>query len=281
MKVITETELREIYKKSPFTSFDLPKGMKLTPAASQFLSERKIQVLRDGVAESELYRENRQYNIAAPTPAFPKQPPTPQPLSNATKPAAVKLVNEDTTAKNMNTANVSLEKPEHMTHIRGSQLVPKTHPVITYRGKLDTFEAVLLNTVIDTEMAGFKGLANDLQELLAYAREMMRAEVMAEPLSPVAVCGWDCIEIRDRSHNPNKYYGVNHFTPQPEHGKIMAQLNFLRTQARELELAAVRAFIKENGATERDDILLAVNRISSIIYVFMLQLLAGVYKYGN
>ena len=36
------------------------------------------------------------------------------------------------------------EKPEHMTHLNGDTLVPKTHPRILFRGKLDTLEAELL-----------------------------------------------------------------------------------------------------------------------------------------
>lgn len=277
MRVITEAELREIYKKSPFTSFDLPMGMKLTPAASQFLSERKIQVLRDGVAESDLYREDRQYNIAAPTPAYPKAPPTPQPLSNVEQGATLRMRSEDTTAQTMNRENVVADKPEYMTHIRNAELVSKSHPLIAYRGKLDTFEAVLLRTIIEVEESGYSALGRDLSELLVYAREMMRAEVKNLPLAPININHWGPTEIRDRSHDPQKYYGVNHFTPQREHGKTMAQLNYLRTQARELELAAVGAFRREDGAMERDDILQAVNRFSSLIYIFMVQLLANLY----
>lgn len=327
MKVVTETELRDIYKKSPFTSFDLPQGMKLTPAASQFLSERKIQVLRDGVAESQLAQEDRRYNISAPTPAYPKIPPNPQPLSGysagsgggvsitgeqslgtqnvtsagppyglatpsfvAPGEAAVPLsgsnndggnaVAKDTTAQNMDRSHVNSQKPEHMTHLRGAELVPKTHPVIAFRGQLDIFEAVVLKGIITAETDGFKTLAKDLTELLEYSRKIMRAEVRQEPLEPVSICGWDADEIRDRSHYPNKYYNVEHFTPQSEQGKIMAELNYLRAVAREMELAAAHAFYREDGTTDRDDILQAVNRFSSVIYVFMLQLLAGVYKYG-
>ena len=33
------------------------------------------------------------------------------------------------------------EKPEHMTQLEGNVLVPKTHPRITFRGKLDTLQA--------------------------------------------------------------------------------------------------------------------------------------------
>ena len=345
MKVITEAELRDIYKKSPFTSFDLPTGVKLTPAASQFLSERKIKVLRDGVAERVLTAENRRFNSAAPTPALPKIAPAPQPLADpnglqaqgkpqyvvhqgvravppaqpagtiqpipqfspvtpvrpapAVPTAAVPPVQpapinpldtrspmertrtkKDTTAQNMDTSHTDHSKPEHMTHLRGSELVPKVHPIIAFRGQLDSFEAMLLQLVIETEMVGFKDLSGDLHQLLEYSRSIMRAEVMQEPMQPMNICGWDSDEIRERSHYPNKFYNVNHFTPEPHHGKIMAQLNALRAKSRELELAAAHAFYKEDGTTERDDILKAVNRFSSLIYVFMLQLLGGIYKYG-
>ena len=36
------------------------------------------------------------------------------------------------------------EKPEHMTHLDGTTLVPKTHPRIVFRGKMDSLEARLL-----------------------------------------------------------------------------------------------------------------------------------------
>ena len=36
------------------------------------------------------------------------------------------------------------EKPEHMTHLNAEVLVPKTHPRIAFRGKMDTLEAELI-----------------------------------------------------------------------------------------------------------------------------------------
>ena len=62
----------------------------------------------------------------------------------------------------MDTSHVSQEKPEHMTHLRGAELVPKTHPMIAFRGQLDTFEACVLSGVIEAKMSGFEGLAEDL-----------------------------------------------------------------------------------------------------------------------
>ena len=43
------------------------------------------------------------------------------------------------------------EKPEHMTHLRGDVLVPKTHPRIRFRGMIDRLEAELLLCGPETE----------------------------------------------------------------------------------------------------------------------------------
>lgn len=44
MKFITEEHLRDLYKKEPFATYYLNIGEKLTPGASQFLSDRKINI---------------------------------------------------------------------------------------------------------------------------------------------------------------------------------------------------------------------------------------------
>lgn len=243
MRVITEIELRDEYKKAPFTSFKLAEGCRLTPSAAQFLSERKIEI-------------------------------TGGQQDQATNKTIKKQMNKNDKSGSGN------QKPEHMTHLRGTELVPKSHPVIRYRGKLDTFEAHLLSSILDAESAGFQELARDLQDLLDYSRQMMRAEVMNEPLAQIKIRGWSPQEIRERSHYVKKYYDINHFTPQPGHGRLMVQLNFLRTQARELELAAIDAFYSDMKV-EREDILQALNRFSSLIYIFMAQLVSNHYKIGS
>jgi ethanolamine utilization cobalamin adenosyltransferase len=48
MKFITEDDLRDIYKKDPFTSYEIQPGARLTPGARQFLQDRQINVFADG-----------------------------------------------------------------------------------------------------------------------------------------------------------------------------------------------------------------------------------------
>ena len=51
---------------------------------------------------------------------------------------------------------------------------------------------------------------------------------------------------------------------------ISLQINRLRALARETELAAVRAFV-DGEADRREDLVLALNRVSSFLYVLELR----------
>lgn len=154
------------------------------------------------------------------------------------------------------------EKPETMTHLTGNVLVSKAHPRIRFRGKLDSLQAALL-------LAGQAPGAPtaQLQEILEQTREILKCEVLDIPLPERKLMGMTEEELRRRSHFPQKYYGIPHFMPDFAQGEVMARLNACRCSAREAEIAAVAAF-PEN---QRPDILQAMNRLSSAIYLLMLQ----------
>ncbi len=249
MRVITEAELREEYKIRRFDSYQLPAGAKLTPAAAQFLSERRIKLAE--VCTVVHAASGRAYSV----PAEPKEGYVIQA-----------------------TGEVISTKPESLTHLRGKRLVPKNNPRIKFRGKLDSLQAYLILVILDAEQGGQLQLAGDLTQLLGYCRKIMSAEVREVPLEPLKFHGLNLEEIREYSHHPEKFYGIGHLLPQPTHGKLVGQLNFLRTQCRELEISAVEAFYEVGG--ERADILQALNRLSSLVYLMMLQLASGRYKIG-
>ncbi|GAB6158178.1 hypothetical protein JCM39194_13780 [Desulfotomaculum varum] len=46
MKFITEMELRELYKREPFTSFVLEPGTRITPGARQFLVDKRVTLVQ-------------------------------------------------------------------------------------------------------------------------------------------------------------------------------------------------------------------------------------------
>ena len=158
------------------------------------------------------------------------------------------------------------EKPEHMTHLRGDLLVFKTHPVIRFRGKLDTLQAELILGQLEVP-----GEAKRLGEILDFSRQLIRCDVMQEPVSAEKLCGLTEQELRHRSHFPQEYYGKPHFMPEASDGPVIARLNRLRSFAREAELAAAAAFTDPEGNCTRPDILRALNRMSSMLYIMMIE----------
>lgn len=158
------------------------------------------------------------------------------------------------------------EKPEHMTHLNAEVLVPKTHPRIRFRGKMDTLEAELILCQIADA-----GLVSPVGEILALAREILRCDVLNEPLTPKKLCGLTEEELRRRSHFPQDYYGQPHFMPASSDGPVIARLNRARCACREAELSAVEAFSDRDGIPTRPDILRALNRMSSMLYILMIQ----------
>ena len=158
------------------------------------------------------------------------------------------------------------EKPEHMTHLNGEVLVPKTHPRIRFRGKMDTLEAeLILCQLVPGAPEGALG------EILDLSRKILRCDVLEEPLRQDTLCGLTQEEQRGRSHMPQDYYGQPHFMPQASDGSVIAGLNRARCFAREAELAAVEAFSNRDGNLIREDIPKALNRMSSMLYLLMIQ----------
>lgn len=162
------------------------------------------------------------------------------------------------------------EKPEHMTHLRGNVLVPKTHPRIRFRGKLDTLEGELLLCQLACSR-----WREELGQILNLTRQIIRCDVLEEPLEERKLCGLSRQEIRTHSHFPQDYYGQPHFMPAWDDGMEVARLNAARCAAREAELAAAEAFVDAAGQSERPDILQAMNRISSMLYILMIRQKAG------
>lgn len=158
------------------------------------------------------------------------------------------------------------EKPEHMTHLNGETLVPKTHPRILFRGKMDTLESeLLLCQLADSTLEAPVG------EILGLARKIIRCDVLEEELKWDTLCGLTESQQRKRSHFPQEHYGQPHFMPSFADGMVIAQLNRARCVAREAELAAVKAFSDREGNLTRQDIPQALNRMSSMLYLLMIQ----------
>ena len=160
------------------------------------------------------------------------------------------------------------EKPEHMTHLNGDILVHKTHPRIAFRGAMDTLEAEIMLC----QLALREPMKKQLQEVLDFARYLLRCDVLEERVERETLCGLTQEQLRSHSHRPQDFYGQPHFMPEATDGETILRLNRCRCAVREAELKAVAAFTDREGNPTRIDLLQAMNRLSSMIYILMIKL---------
>ena len=160
------------------------------------------------------------------------------------------------------------KKPEHMTHLNAEFLVPKSHTRIAFRGGMDNLEAALLLAAAEADGM----IRTQLEEALAYTRYLLGQEVLEQPIVCKALGGMDEKQLRERSHRPQDFYGKPHFMPQPGDGKTLLLVNDARCRARQAELLAVQAFRDREGLPTRTDLLQALNRLSSFLYLIMVEL---------
>ena len=153
----------------------------------------------------------------------------------------------------------SEEKPEHLTHLNGEVLVPKTHPRIRFRGMVDLLEAELLLCGPETG------------EILDLARRLIRCDVLEQPVGEFTLYGLTEAQQRQHSHFPQDHYGIPHFMPDYADDEQVLRLNRCRSICRQAELAAVEAFSDREGRPTRPDLLKALNRMSSMLYILMIQ----------
>jgi ethanolamine utilization cobalamin adenosyltransferase len=174
-------------------------------------------------------------------------------------------------------------KPEELTHLYGNQLTQKDNPVIIFRSKLDSLCAMILESqVLGEEKENFD-FVNDLQKILEFVRSLFTVEYNCVPLGEFSILGYRSKELRERSHNPEKYFGYKHLLMHHSMGPLSLRLNLLRATVRETEIAAV-AVLREptvcNSASRnlqyskrcRVEIVEALNRLSSLFYIL-------IYKY--
>lgn len=157
------------------------------------------------------------------------------------------------------------EKPEDMTHLNAHILVKKSHPRILFRGTIDTLEAELLLAQAET------GMKEPLQEALDAVRALIAADVLEKKAEEILLGGMNAEQLRKRSHFPQEYYGQPHFMPQAEDGMKILRLNRCRCAVRQAELQAVQTFADRDGNCTRPDMIQALNRLSSYLYLLMIE----------
>jgi ethanolamine utilization cobalamin adenosyltransferase len=165
--------------------------------------------------------------------------------------------------------------PEHLTHLFDDEsLVDKSHPRLPLRGKLDTLQGLLLEAQCEADAEGARGLVGELGEALELSRALVGAEVTGRALPAWKLSGLDPSDLRYHSHHTRELYGVPFMYPSVRQGPVVARLYTARAYAREAELAAYLAF---PSADERADLKLALNRLSSALYLMTVKYVGGKY----
>ena len=170
------------------------------------------------------------------------------------------------------------EKPEHMTHLKGNILVRKDHPRIAFRGMIDALEGELM--LAQQASHEYPALVKELGEALDLVRRLIRCDVLDEPVGELRLCGYDAGQLREYSHYPDKHLGQPHFLPAYTDGPALLAVNKVRTLVRQTELSAYAAFKDVEGNVTRGDIILALNRLSSLMWIIMIKLKAGQYEHA-
>lgn len=244
-KLLTDVDLRAHWFRTKEKVYFVTPDTYVTPTARDFLREHGIEL-----------------QVAAPSLSQKTMSVTPIPMENG----HVKFVNALT-------GEAMDRKPEDMTHLRGNLLVPKTHPRIAFRGQLDSLMAQIMDIQLTAAESGAEQVADDLEKLLDFVRQILGAEVKEEPLQEISLLGMDSGMIRATSHNVKKYIGIDHPIPSYRMGRLCVALNRLRTQVREVELSAAQAF-PPDGPENRTDIIEGLNRLSSCVYILFCRAVA-------
>ena len=247
MKILTETMLRAATLAESTTEYRVEPDVFVTPLAKEYLRDRHISLV-----------------IMERQPAVMTRTPLPS--------------HGEHTYVDAQTGAGYGEKPEHMTQLFGNVLVAKDHPRIHFRGKLDSLQALVVLDQVQIAEGGCQKLVDDLGNILGVLREMMRCDVLDEAFKNETIIGLTHAELRERSHNPQKFFGVQYMQlPDYTMGRDYALLNQLRAAVRETEVAATEAFRVGNKYT-RKDIIEELNRLSSAIHIMMCMYLAGQYR---
>lgn len=276
MAVITESELRKAFRnRNPKDAavYEAAAGTILTPSAKSFLTDHQIELRYVTAAETDKDTKNESVPEIAQAQASQKE----------VKLQVTSNLDVEPTAggkKRFRTLYGGFleTKPEHMTHLYGNMLVFKDHPRILFRGKLDSLETKILEAQISCSKLKMSKLVSDLEEILQFVRRLVRCEVLSESIEEFYLLGLDPKELREQSHFPKKYFGLEHFQPSYDMGEAVVVINALRTLTRETELLAYQAFKKEHGDVEREDIIRSLNRLSSLFWIIMFRIRVGEYN---
>ncbi|OAT25499.1 ethanolamine utilization ATP:cob(I)alamin adenosyltransferase [Buttiauxella ferragutiae ATCC 51602] len=241
---ITEDWLRANHTLSEGSEIRLPVDSRMTPSARELIDARHLLVkFQDD--EGRLFVEEQEQLL---------------PVHGLTSEPAAQVAHCELCKQHVQ------EKPDTLTHLNAQVMVAKNDPRLAFRASLDSSiaTAVWLQTEFDKSAALWLA---DIRSLLG---NIMRADALEKALPEQQIVGLSADDLHRLSHQPLKYLGHDHLVPDAAHGRDVALLNLLRTSIRESEICAAQVFIGVDYHVQKADLLQALNRLSSAIYVLMI-----------
>lgn len=239
MRILTEEDLRSSLISDGIKNYTVPPDVFVTPAARDYLAARGVGISVVSVGKTDY----DSIKSASQTYTFFVDAKTGRRYS---------------------------EKPEEMTHLHGNVLVPKSSPIIDFRGKLDLLQSEIIVAQVTSKRCGFEVLSPMLGEVLDFVRGILASEVLEMPLQEKELLSMNAAELRKQSHDiRNRFKNGMHPLPDCTMGEMAAVLNRLRAVVRQTELSAVSAL------PERKDIIKALNRLSSCVHILFCRLILG------
>ena len=242
MKFITEDELRYLYRKEPFTTYEPEPGTRLTPGARQFLLDRGIDMY-DEQKKAPIIRESLTQEICCPS-ANP----------NHNGGADAKPQEEEHEQK-----HESIHQPAG-----GQGKAPKkcNWKIKMVRTKLCSVEAVFLRTeqtLLECDVLLAQNLTR-LSKQFSDIRHMVEGKGSAMNLPCKECAGITCENF---SEDQEDCFEITDFHVQLEKGKEILALHQLRCALREIEPVMMQAFEGNDAAI--GPCLDAIGKINQII----------------
>ncbi len=261
MTFITECELRELWKNGRGSLPSFAPGTRFSASALDFIKTEKINIL---YSQSQSGQEIPPGTISFYEAEWDKPGVFPVVLSGP-----VPVCNE--------CGQPLYSKPDHMTQIDSGHFAPKTTPRLVFRGRVDSLNALVMLVGSTARRFELPELAQQLDSLAAYCREIMSAEYHWRQVARLTLMGKSEEELHEISHWPDRFLGIQHLVPGPHDHEVLHWLNLLRTQCREVEIVALQAFPTSDNETTQVGYRLAcaLNRLSSAVYVLELYFQSG------
>lgn len=265
MTIVTESELRDrLRQPRRGETISVPAQTRFSPAATDFIKQWQLQVVygetagRSPLGTTEVVTTN-----GAAKPGWDK-------------PGSFPVVLEGDVPRCTSCGMPVTGKPEHLTQVDAAHFAPKNSPRIRFRGRLDTLQSLCLLVAARARTFNLPQLAGHLDTLAAYCREILSAEYSGRAVAPIALAGLDEAALRRATHDPRTSVGIDHIVPGQDDHEILHWLNFLRCQAREVEVIALDAVLPYPGVMAgHPSLAQAVNRLSSAVYYLELLFRAG------